>query len=204
MNYFVLTTDQQAWPFALTDQGVLYRNGIGKLVDLDPIPYIGFKNNQGFGSGRGYIWSRSFPMVKDTILVGHGADTYCLFFPHKDYVGKYNSPTFYTNPGIIVDKPHNMYLGSAIGTGLISTLILLLLWGLYAIDSFRLYIRLKFSSMSSYAGAGIFLGICGFLVSGIVDDSTVSVMPMFYGLLGTGIAINRIVKQNNKDAKSAN
>jgi len=38
-------------------------------------------------------------------------------------------------------------------------------------------------------------GICGFLAAGLVNDSTVSTMPMFYGLLGTGIAINYMNKQ---------
>jgi hypothetical protein len=41
-------------------------------------------------------------------------------------------------------------------------------------------------------------GISGFLVSGLVDDSTVSTMPMFYGLLGTGIAINMMLKRQMK------
>ena len=192
MNYFVLTTDQQAWPFALTDQGVLYRNGIGKLVDLDPIPAVGFSKNQNFGSGRGYIWSRSFPMINDTILLGHGADTYCVYFPHRDYVGKYNADW---TMNIIVDKPHNMYIGAAVGTGLLSVIVLLVLWIIYAYDSLRTYYRRDYINLPTYVGSGIFLGICGFLVSGLVDDSTVSVMPMFYGLLGTGIAINQMVKR---------
>ena len=193
MNYFVLTTDQQAWPFALTEDGVLYRNGIGKLVDLDPTPAIGFKNNQMFGSGRGYIWSRSLPMVKQTLLIGHGADTYCLYFPHNDYVGRYNNDG---NINVIVDKPHDMYLGISIGTGILSLISLIALWLVYLIDSIKIYFHEKYTSLSSFAGVGIFLGISGFLVSAIVNDSSVSVMPIFYGLLGTGLAINSILKRN--------
>jgi hypothetical protein len=35
-------------------------------------------------------------------------------------------------------------------------------------------------------------------VSAFVDDSTVSVMPMFYGLFGTGIAINMMLKKRDR------
>ncbi len=147
-----------------------------------------------FGSGRGYIWSRTLPMLQDTIFLGHGADTYTIYFPHHDYAGKF-SANWQINR--IVDKPHNMYMGMAVGTGMISLLALLALWGMYIVQSFKLYFNAKYedSDFNTYAGAGIFLGICGFLVAGLVNDSSVSVMPMFYGLLGTGIAINRMLKE---------
>jgi len=131
-------------------------------------------------------------MISDTIFAGHGADTYCVNFPHKDYVGKYNAGW---NINMVVDKPHNMYIGIAINTGLLSLIALLFFFGIYLVQSFKIYFRNKIESFASYTGSGIFLGICGFLVAGLVNDSTVSVMPMFYGLLGTGIAINTLIKK---------
>lgn len=193
--YFVLGTDGNEWPFRITENGPKYRTGMGAFVDLHKVPAVGWENNQGFGSGRGYIWSRTIPMMKDTLIIGHGADTYCAYFPHDDYVGKYNSGTFTTSINIVVDKPHNMYFGAIIGTGGISMLALLVLWGIYIIQSFLIYWKESYHSFISYAGAGIFFGICGFLVSALVNDSSVSVMPMFYSLLGTGIAINMILKK---------
>ena len=89
-DYFILTTDGNPWPFRLTAEGPLYLNGMGALVDLHKVPAIGWEDNQSFGSGRGYIWSRSIPMMRETLLLGHGADTYCIYYPHEDYVGKYN------------------------------------------------------------------------------------------------------------------
>ena len=196
-NYFIFTSDlqKQQWPFQINDNGVLFLNGLGTLVDLDQIPAVGWENNQSFGSGRGYIFSRSIPMMKETMLVGHGADTYCLYFPHQDYVGKYNSGTFSSNINIIVDKPHNLYLGMTIGTGGISLLAFLVLMALYIIQSSRIYWRSRFETFNEYAGAAILFAVCGFLVSALVNDSTVSTMPMFYGLLGTGIAINEMLKR---------
>jgi O-antigen ligase len=102
-------------------------------------------------------------------------------------VGKYNAGW---NINMIVDKPHNLYLGAAVGTGLISVVALLAIFLLYVVQSFRLYLRARYDDFASVAGAGIFFGILGFLVSAFVDDSSVSVMPLFYGLLGVGVAIN--------------
>lgn len=207
-DYLVIGTNGDEWPFAISEEGVKHLNGLGRQVALYDVPAVGFENNQGFGSGRGYIWSRTIPMMKDTLVLGHGADTYCIFYPHEDYVGKYNSGTFSSNPNIVVDKPHNMYMGMIIGTGGISMLALVILWGMYIVQSAKLYFRKEYDSYCSYVGVGIFLGICGFLAAGLVNDSTVSVMPMFYGLLGTGIAINIMLKKElnikQKAAKELN
>lgn len=198
-HYYIFTHDHQEhnWAFRITDGGVFYLNNNGNLVDLDKIPSIGWENNTEWGSGRGYIFSRTLPMMKNTFLIGYGADTYCLYFPHKDYVGKLNSVSYTRNINIIVDKPHNMYMGAWTGTGGISVLSLIAMFGIYIVQSISIYFRNRFESndFAAYAGVGIFFGICGFLVTAFVNDSSVSVMPMFYTLLGTGIAINSIIKR---------
>jgi O-antigen ligase len=182
--------DPQIWPFALTDEGTFYHNEIGKRIKLRKVPHVGWSDNPSFGSGRGYIWSRTLPMLRDTLLLGYGADTYCIYFPHDDYVGKHNAGW---NINMIVDKPHNLYLGAAVGTGLISVLALLALFLFYLVQSFRIYLRTQYDGFLPVAGAGIFFGVLGFLASAFVDDSSVSVMPLFYGLLGVGIAINLLL-----------
>ncbi|MDR3225151.1 MAG: O-antigen ligase family protein [Clostridiales Family XIII bacterium] len=191
----------RSWPFILGGEDrstLLFRNDLKKDLALENIPHIGFENNPGFGNGRGYIWSASLPLIKDTFIIGHGADTYCIEFPHKDYVGKYNAGW---NVNMIVDKPHNMYIATAINTGVTSLIALFVLFLMYIVQSVRLYWRREFTTFAEYAGAGIFFGISGFIVSGFVDDSTVSVMPMFYGLLATGIAINMMLRKRYGDEK---
>jgi len=205
-HYYIFTHDHQKnnWPLRITEDGVYYLNNLGELIDMDKIPAVGFENNPAWGSGRGYIFSRTIPMMKDTVLIGHGADTYCLHFPHKDYVGKLNSGTFSNNINIVVDKPHNMYMGAWIGTGGISVIALLAMFVIYAVQSLSLYFKNKYESadFAAYAGVGIFFGIIGFLVSALVDDSTVSVMPMFYTLFGTGIAINILLKRRSQNEEN--
>jgi len=191
-KFFVLTTDKQEWYFLIASDGLFYINPIGKLAEFKRPATMGFENNQDFGSGRGFIWSRTFPMMIDTIFIGNGADTFNIYFPQNDYVGKYNAGW---KLGMITDKPHNMYMGMAVGTGGVSLLAFLTLLALYFIQSVRIYRRRDYSGFTEYAGLGIFLGILGFAAAGLVNDSNVSVMPMFYGLLGTGIAINMMLKR---------
>ena len=203
-NFIIFSMDKQEknWVFRVTDDGVYYNTEIGTTVKLEEnVPSVGWADNQEFGSGRGYIWSRTIPMMKDTLLLGHGADTYCLYFPHQDYVGKYNSGTFSDNISIIVDKPHNMYMGMWLGTGMFSVFAFLAIMLLYILQSVKLYRNRKYFSFLEYSGIGIFLGIVGFAVTGLVNDSSVSIMPMFYGLLGTGTAINMILARNAEALK---
>lgn len=190
----VMTTGTTQWRFPITQSGIYYLNRMGKAVNLYDVPHFGFEDNPNFGSWRGYIWSRSFPLLKNSLIIGTGADTYCGVFPQEDYAGKYSTSN-YNNLDIVVDKPHNMYLHAWIGTGGISLLALLALYGIYLFQSFVLYRKIDFGkSYLTFVGAGIFFGITGFLVSALVNDSSVSVMPMFYGLLGIGIAVNGLVK----------
>ena len=186
-SYMVITTDDQDWRHLITSDGVYYINVFGKRTEMKKVDAIGFKKNQGFGSGRGYIWSRTIPIMIDTILIGRGADTYCIYFPQNDYAGKYNAGFGHN---AIVDKPHNMYMQMSIGTGGISLVAFLVLLAVYFAQSFKIYRNRQFESFLEFAGLGIFLGVAAFSVSALVNDSTVSVMPLFYGLLGTGIAVN--------------
>ena len=180
------------WIFIINESGVAYLSDLNKLTQMANPPSIGFKNNQFFGSSRGYIWSKTLPLLKDTFFIGHGADTFAIYFPQNDFVGKLN---YFSNRNIVVDKAHNMYLGAAVGTGVLSVFALLAMFILYGIQSFKIYIKSSYNSFLEYAGVGIFIGVVGFLFAALINDSSVSTMPLFYGLFGTGIAINMILKK---------
>ena len=206
-QYFIqFTTGGTPWNFVPSGGEMYFFTGTKKLVKLEKIETWGFKNNRSFGSGRGGIWAHSFPLLKKTVFIGTGADTYCAVYPQHDYADKYDSGRGALSNGLylIVDKPHNMYLHMGIGTGVISLLAILLLYGTYIVQSFKLFWKRNLENdFLSYAGVGTFLGCTGFMVTGLVDDSTVSVMPMFYGLLGMGIAINMIIKRRDDKALAA-
>ena len=203
-NFIIISFDQQEmnWVFRLTEEGVLYNNELGKTLTLsESVPSIGWENNINFGSGRGYIWSRTLPMMQETVLLGHGADTYCLYFPHQDYPGKYNAGW---NVNLIVDKPHNMYMGMWTGTGGLSVIAFLSILLFYFIQTIKLYWRKDIDTFSDFAGLGIALGVLGFAVSGLVNDSSVSIMPIFYTFLGLGLATNMRLLRGEKDSYKTN
>lgn len=167
-----------------------------KLTEPVTAPHIKlFDGKETFASNRGYIWSRSIPMMKDTIILGFGPDNYCLMFPQEDYVGRFNTGIGMTN--IVVDKPHNMYMQTAINTGGISLLSLIIIWGIYIFDCIRLYKNKEILNFIEYIGAAVFLSITAYLAAGIFNDNIVSVAPLFWIILGLGISINKMIKIDN-------
>lgn len=163
----------------------------GKSIDIDNIKSFGFKGKEKLASSRGYIWSRSLPLVKDTVLIGHGPDTFSAYFPQNDIKGK-----MYAYDGDMwqqVDKPHNLYLQIAINTGVLSLIAILALFIMYIVKSFKIYYNSSFKDFNSIAGLGIFVAVIGYLGAAIFNDSVVSVAPVFWVLLGMGISINNIL-----------
>lgn len=187
--YLNIDTDGHEWRF-ITMGGVYYNNPFDIGVSLKKVKSVGSKDDLDFGSGRGYIWSRSIPLLSETWLTGFGADTFVFHFPQDDYAGKYDSTSYSDKPQIVVDKPHNMYIGIWTGTGGVSCLMFIMIVLIYLVQTVIVMKGRIYTKLSEYINAGIFIGVIGFMISGLVNDTSVMVMPMFYTLLGTGIAIN--------------
>lgn len=158
-------------------------------------PAIGFKGKERMGSARGYIWSRSLPLLKDTLLIGVGADAFAFEFPQDDILGKWYA---YNTPNMIVDKPHNLYLQIAINEGVIALIAFLVLVGTYVVQGIRLYGLKKGYSTLEIIGCAVLLAIVGYLGAGIFNDSVVPVAPIFWVLLGTGMATNFMVAKERQ------
>lgn len=156
----------------------------------------GFAGMERLGSARGYIWSRSVPLLKNALLMGYGPDTFVIEFPQNDYIGKIRA---YGTSLMIVDKPHNMYLQIAMNTGVLSLLSVLTLFGFYILQSLKLYMKSMNNSFASISGAGIFLSICGYLAAGLFNDSLVAVAPVFWILLGLGFVCNGLISKQGKN-----
>ncbi len=172
------------------DGGVSYRfyNIYKKLDRLRYIPAVGFEKNQHFGSRRGYIWSRTFPLLSENILLGSGPNTFVYEFPNDDYVGMINVGY----DGATVTKPHNMYLQIWMQTGLLSLIAYLALYLIYFVESVRMYLKKPSYSRGDIFGIGLLIGTFGYQVTGLANDSCVAVAPVYWCLLGIGIAVNRI------------
>ena len=130
--------------------------------------------------------------MKDTLLVGNGPDTYAIVFPQKDYVGKMNA---YDNESIVVDKPHNMFIQIGVNTGVVSLIALLSVFLMYFIDSMKLYWKRDVKTFLDHMGIGCVIAMVSYLGAGFFNDQIISVAPLFYVVVGLGIAINELVKK---------
>lgn len=139
-------------------------------------------------TGRGYIWGRAIPLLKEHILVGSGPDTFVEEFPQQDYVMKANTGRWMLEQ--IPSKAHSLYLQSALQTGILSLLCLLIFWGSYAVSSVRSLKQKKDSSFFA-VDAVILLSVTAFLFMGLMNDSNLAVSPLFWGMLGLGCAMKK-------------
>lgn len=195
-NSFIIDRDGIDFAIYFTPDGFMMAGASNVLKKTEyPSKLDIFEGRERFATSRGYIWSRSIPMLKETVLIGHGPDTYAIEFPQYDYVGKLNS---FPNHRIIVDKPHNMYLQIGINTGLMSLLALLCLYMMYFIDSMKIYFKRDINSFLEYVGVGAFTGIMAYLAAGMFNDQIISVAPLFYSMVGLGLAVNRLVRNDSK------
>jgi hypothetical protein len=193
---FKMKNQDKVWPFEVKQEGTFFLMKSGALVKMRKVPVFGFKNKQDFGTGRGYIWSRTFPLMLKTLLIGFGADTFANSFPHDDFTGLYYDYGWSTS--IIFDKPHNFILLTFVNTGGLSAIALIAILVIYAVQSYKLYSKNITYNIFSKLGAGIYLGVIAFFFAGMVYDTSVNVMPLIYGLLGIGIACNREAVRNEQ------
>jgi len=177
------------------DDGILGIYAPGGYIAHEVEPNNMPKNligNEKMFSRRLYIWAVTVKELKNNIIIGDGPDTFRVIFDQLDIIGKVNMmhPTF-----IVVDKPHNMYLQMAQGTGVVSLISFLLMMIFYLIWSYKIYSNIDYKNHIKIFGMMCSLGVVSFLSSGLLIDSTVSVTPTFYLIFGVGIAVNIIVER---------
>ncbi len=188
---FSVNVEGSVWYFTnQTDGTYYYCNNYGKLLKIDQKQE--FKAFWNIGSGRGYIWDKTVPILKAHPILGTGPDTYALYFPNTDYLNLYH--TGFSNE--IITKPHSLYLQIAAQTGIPSLIAFLVFYAMYAVSSVRLYMRHNSKKYEVRIGLAILSGTFGYLVTSIANDSTIAVAPLFWTLIGVGLAINRMIKKN--------
>jgi len=162
-------------------------------IDLTiPVPAWGFQGNEDWGSGRGHIWSRTFPLMPARTIIGSGPDTYTLVFPQHDVVGKL---LFHGDSYVPIDKAHNLYLQAWVTTGGISALALIFLFAYYLFTSFVSIVcsRMKEGMFVFGLRFGLLASISAFCMSAMATDSTIGSSGVFYLMLGLGFGVNYLV-----------
>ena len=118
-------------------------------------------------TGRGYIWMNTLPILKRSVIIGQGPATFGLCFKQFDFVGLLNSQG---TVDLFIDKPHNMYLQTVEQTGVISAVIMVILLALLL--------------WNGKSFAGLIISVSGFMILGIVNDSCITVNPLFWIMAG--------------------
>lgn len=130
----------------------------------------------GFGTGRGYIWLNSLPMLRDCIILGKGPGQFAYGFPQSDIVGMLNT---HGTTALLTDKPHNLYLGIAISDGIPALAAFLCL-------AF-LAVKRSVPALREPLRAGAAISVLCFLLMGIANDSSAVYSSLFWVLAGISV-----------------
>ena len=189
----MVSIDGRDWSFVNVDgKGYYYYNPAGKLVKYHGVKSADLFREDAF-SGRGRIWNLTIPLLGKHVLLGSGANTFMFEYPQNDYI--YH---FYVSGSNIYDvKAHCWYLQQWVETGLIGTIALLIFIGCYIIKSIKIYRRADLHESISLIGFGLFVAILVYLITALVNDSNVCTAPVFWGILGMGLAVNRMIIDAN-------
>lgn len=186
-QYVVIDWKKAQWLFQKDGtEPYVYINRYGKKDTIQNAPTVLGGYERAF-TGRGYLWGRIIPLLKERWLLGTGPDTFVVAFPQNDYLMRMN-----TSKRMLMEIPakaHNMYLQSALQTGIFSLLCLLVFWRKYLAECISALRREKTRDCQWWMTFGLTLGVLGYLLMGIFNDSVVAVAPLFWGMLGTGLAL---------------
>lgn len=181
--------DGISWNFVKTDDdGYEFLNPAGKLVKYEKVKQSNLFKEDAM-SFRGHIWNMTIPVLGKHVFVGSGANTYLLERPQNDYFGQAYIYGF-NNYDV---KAHCWYLQQWVENGLLGTLALIgfLLW--YIIRSVWIYRRVDLHEHLSWVGFGLFAAVLVYVIAAVANDSNVCTAPVFWGMLGLGMAVNRML-----------
>lgn len=198
---FVTTIDGKEWTFAYgmgSEGNVTYYyytdwSKMDKSIASESL-FVP-ESKWGILNGRGFLWAKTLGLLKHHLILGTGADSFTLVFPHSDYVAMYKSGY----EDMIVTKPHNLYLQCATQSGVLALICLLLFYVLFFIrNGKRMLANQATNSSVSLMRNAFFAGTIGFLVCGLANDSTICVTPIFCIVMGLALGLEKIDVANKQ------
>lgn len=169
--------------FYLTDEGIkIFGQGETLLSEIPQPKVTGFESIYKFATGRGYTWSQSLPVLAHCLLLGNGNGTFSFYFVQNEIVGLLNT---HGSCKYVVDRPHNWYIQVAVSSGLPALLLMLAAFIFYIIRFLKSFF-VKKSISSSYL-IGLFAGLLSFMAFGMINDSFITLFPLFWICFGVGV-----------------
>lgn len=197
----MVTVDGHKWYFSKKDGNKYYLlNHAGKWERYRSPEFMHIFNDNAF-SKRGRIWNGSFQtIIEHYFLLGSGANTFAFVYPQNDYIYRaYNEME-----NTLDVKAHSLYLQQWIENGIFAFCGFLLFFIGYLIQSVGIYRRSELRDSLAWIGFGIFTGVLAYLIASIANDSNVSTAPVFWAMLGVGMAINRILTNREGSLEQEN
>ncbi|MCR5431463.1 MAG: O-antigen ligase family protein [Lachnospiraceae bacterium] len=183
MVYFCFGYDGPA-QFAMTADGFKSFAQGDILEDAIPQPAVtGFESIYGFGTGRGYIWVQSLPVMAGSLFIGKGCGNFPFYFIQNEIVGLLNT---HGSMKYVIDRPHNWYIQSFVSNGLPYLICMLVLFAGVLIKGGKLGLRKKLGIFD----IGLLAGVTAFMIAGLINDSCITVNPLFWLVLG--VTVRRI------------
>ena len=196
---FTVYADGLRWDFSnqINDGTYYFLDWANKFVKLEKADSAVFTNCPSLFSGRGYIWAKTIPLLKKYIFLGAGPDSFQMVFPQYDYVDL----AYEFAPNMLITRAHNMYLQIAVQTGVLSLICFLVFYVMYFVKSVKLYIKRKEllddDPYLFHIGTGLFVASFGYMLSGIVNDSLPVTAPLFWAIIGIGVAVNSLIHKKH-------
>lgn len=191
---FSILLNGREWMFVYLEEQenhYFYLNQYLKLEELGEIQRFGFEGYEHFITERGLIWSMTLPLLKDSLFLGSGANTFAFVYPQNNYKDLY----YYTGDATASTRPHSLYLQVAVECGLPALLALLVFFGWYLVQSLRLCWNSDFGTLAERTALACFLAVAAYLICGLTNDSMITVAPVFWCIVGMGVAMNSMVKK---------
>jgi len=164
--------------FRFINNEIYYVGLNGSLEDiLDTPAFPQFEKYYKLATGRGYIWLNTLPILKECIIIGKGMGNYPFSYPHNEIAGQLNT---HGTANILTDKPHNMYLQTAVNNGLTA----LLFFMIFVFLALKSGIKSMFSKQSDILSYAFPVSCSVYLIMGMANDSAVSLAPFFWLMLG--------------------
>ncbi|MED4352033.1 O-antigen ligase family protein [Schinkia azotoformans] len=166
----------------------------GKKVDIPPLPILP-ESGAAPGTGRLYIWEKTVELIKERPFLGYGIDTLAYHFPQND-VGIISG---LESSDIVVDKPHNLYIGLAFGSGMIALLAFLALLVMHLWKYCKVLWRVQLQDQSSILLMTLFMGWMAYIIQALFNDSIIGTSPIFFILFGVGVSyIQQYIEKSNQ------
>ncbi len=182
---FMIYLAETTLTFIQEDGNYYYQNFPGKVSTMTEVASVDFHELEYLGSARGYIWSRTLPLLKDYLLIGSGPDTFAESFPQEDYAGKI---VYADDPNTIIEKAHNDYLTKWVQTGGISVICIILFYIIFTVTGSKTYYKGRLASTRMRLGFGCYLACISYIIASLFNDSTVQTSPFFWIFAGVALS----------------